>query len=306
MDHEPLRRWLDLAETPWPPNYYELLSLEPQDASTDEIEQRVMERMDRLRQHQLRHPELVTEGMNLLAQAMITLSDPVARSHYDRSLRPDSPSEPELLEIADESLPEVYSLAEEEPPPLPLPLPIPIAIPPPGPKTKSLSQPPLEPRRALYRDLARLRRVIRPWARLRGHLEIPESAFARRWEIIEFMANLSELRPLLPSVSDHVGGARQPGHLIATMARQALAVDVFRSLLPSQREALSRDCRLGFLKLREAYHHQRQAVRRLNAKTLGRQLGWRIYREIYARPEWVMLAIGLLALLIAFIRGAPL
>jgi hypothetical protein len=42
--------------------------------------------MDKLRQHQLLHPELVTEGMNRLAQALICLSDPVAKAAYDAEL----------------------------------------------------------------------------------------------------------------------------------------------------------------------------------------------------------------------------
>jgi hypothetical protein len=42
--------------------------------------------MDRLRPHQLLHPELVTEGMNRLAQALICLTDPVARAVYDAEL----------------------------------------------------------------------------------------------------------------------------------------------------------------------------------------------------------------------------
>lgn len=38
-----------------------------------EIEQRALERMEAIRPHQIRHPELVTEGMNQLAQAFVEL-----------------------------------------------------------------------------------------------------------------------------------------------------------------------------------------------------------------------------------------
>src|SRR5262245_12031578 len=41
--------------------------------------------MDRLRAHQLLHPDAVTEGMNRLAQALVCLTDPVARAAYDRT-----------------------------------------------------------------------------------------------------------------------------------------------------------------------------------------------------------------------------
>jgi hypothetical protein len=45
-----------------------------------------MQKMDRLRHHQLLHPELVTSGMNRLAQALITLTDPSERGVYDAEL----------------------------------------------------------------------------------------------------------------------------------------------------------------------------------------------------------------------------
>ena len=52
-----------------------------------DIEGRVLDHMELLRPHQLRHPELVTEGMNLLAQAAgVPSTDPVARfALYDRT-----------------------------------------------------------------------------------------------------------------------------------------------------------------------------------------------------------------------------
>ena len=78
MGHELLCGWLEIAPDSWPPDYYALLGLPPGEGTTDEIEQRVLERMEKLRHYQLMHPELVTEGMNLLAQAMITLSRAVS------------------------------------------------------------------------------------------------------------------------------------------------------------------------------------------------------------------------------------
>jgi hypothetical protein len=42
--------------------------------------------MERLRRYQLTHAEQVTEGMNRLAQALVCLTDPVARTAYDAKL----------------------------------------------------------------------------------------------------------------------------------------------------------------------------------------------------------------------------
>lgn len=98
MIHELLCNWLDLPPLPWPPNHYALLGLEPGQGSMDEIELRVLERMEKLRRYQLLHPDQATEGMNLLAQAMICLTDPESRLKYDRDrglVARDAPAKPQ-------------------------------------------------------------------------------------------------------------------------------------------------------------------------------------------------------------------
>ncbi len=77
--------WLNLPKAPWPPNYDLLLGLAWGQGSTEEIEHRVLERMEKLRQHQLMRPDAVTRGMNLLAQAMNCLTNPITRLEYDRT-----------------------------------------------------------------------------------------------------------------------------------------------------------------------------------------------------------------------------
>ena len=77
VDYNLLRSWLGLPAGPWPPDHHTLLGLAAGRVDVVAAERRVMERMDWLRRHQLLHPDLVTEGMNKLAQALITLTDPV-------------------------------------------------------------------------------------------------------------------------------------------------------------------------------------------------------------------------------------
>ena len=73
MDTDLLRSWLDLPPGGWPPADRELLGVE---AATPELaERRAMQLMSRLRPHQLLHPDLVTEGMNRLAQAMLAVAN---------------------------------------------------------------------------------------------------------------------------------------------------------------------------------------------------------------------------------------
>ena len=86
VNYSLLRSWLGLAPGPWPPDHYALLGLAPGPCDPAAVENVVLARMDLLRPHQLLHPELVTEGMNRLAQALICLTDPAARAAYDAEL----------------------------------------------------------------------------------------------------------------------------------------------------------------------------------------------------------------------------
>ncbi|OWK47126.1 hypothetical protein [Fimbriiglobus ruber] len=73
MDTHLLRTWLGLPPGPWPPDDRTLFGftdiINPADA-----ERRALDLMARLRPHQLVHPDLVTEGMNRLAQALIAIT----------------------------------------------------------------------------------------------------------------------------------------------------------------------------------------------------------------------------------------
>jgi hypothetical protein len=77
MSHELICSCLQLSPDRWPPDHYTLLGLEIGEADTRRIEQRVAERMEKLRRYQLTHTDQVTEGMNRLAQALVCLTDPL-------------------------------------------------------------------------------------------------------------------------------------------------------------------------------------------------------------------------------------
>lgn len=69
-----VRSALGIGDAPWPPDYATLLGLDPAKASADAVEAAVLERMERVRQYQIRLPEPVTEAMNLLARALDDLT----------------------------------------------------------------------------------------------------------------------------------------------------------------------------------------------------------------------------------------
>lgn len=86
MDRELIQSWLQLPPGNWPPDHYTLLGLAPGEGDLARIEQQVHERMQRVRSYQLTHPELATDAMNCLAQALVCLTDPDAKKAYDRAL----------------------------------------------------------------------------------------------------------------------------------------------------------------------------------------------------------------------------
>jgi hypothetical protein len=74
MDTNLLCTWLNLPPGRWPPDDRTLLSLPPGPINPADAERRALMLMGKLRPHQLLHPELVTEGMNRLAQSMLSLT----------------------------------------------------------------------------------------------------------------------------------------------------------------------------------------------------------------------------------------
>jgi hypothetical protein len=347
MTLDKLRGWLNLSDGPWPPDHYALIGLPPGTGSPEEIEARVLERLELLRRYQLPHPDEATEGMNLLARALDTLTDPDARREYDRSigLRPKTkveapplpadddlntlfpgipllPAEPDgpapveepifpdeihLLPLADEEPdvddePEIFDEPTVEAIPEAILLPVPPAV---AKLEEEHARParPKSPRRAIYAELARVRKVLRVWERARPYLTDTDRTFTRRTDALALMGCLAELRPLLHTVSDLIAAPRRPGNLVAALARQRLQFDTFRSLLPDQRDALARDFRAAHYRLAGYYDDLRDEVRRLTEKDWTRTVLNPLLRYLADRPEWLLLPVALSALAIAVVRS---
>ncbi len=81
MDTNLLRSWLGLPPGTWPPDDRALLGLPPGPANPADAERRALALMGKLRPHQLVHPELVTEGMNRLAQALLAVTSAASVPH---------------------------------------------------------------------------------------------------------------------------------------------------------------------------------------------------------------------------------
>ncbi|HJZ92886.1 MAG TPA: hypothetical protein VKE40_18575 [Gemmataceae bacterium] len=349
MSHDKLRHWLKLTGGPWPPDHYALIGLKPGQGSAAEIESRILERLEMLRQYQLPHPDEATEGMNLLARALDTLTDPDARQAYDRSLgiKPaaaEPPPPPPVYDILDTLFPGVPLLPASaafptrtyDEPVLPDVIPLPQVLDEPDidddpevvedvvpdvelpeailvptlPAVAKLDDSKRErparkmsPKRELYAELARVRKVLRVWERARPYLVDTERTFARQIDALALMGCLAELRPLLPTVTDLIGTGNRPGGVVAALARQRLMFDTFRSLLPSQREALAKDFRAAHYRLAGYYDDLRDEVRRKNEKDWYRAVGKPFLRHLADYPEWLLVPVALIALAIAVVRS---
>ena len=349
MSQEKLRGWLKLPDGPWPPNHYALIGMKPGEGSPVEIESLVLERLELLRRYQLPHPDEATEGMNLLARALDTLTDPEERLKYDaklglkaparveepaplvhdtlNTLFPGLPPLPSLTGrrpfVFDEEpiLPEAILLPEveyeanidDEPEFLDEPaLPAAILLPVPPPiarlddskaREERRSLRPKSPKREVYADLARVRKVLRIWERARPLFGDVEQTFLRRTEMLALMSCLAELRPLLSTVPDLIATGRRPGAIVAALARQRLMFDTLRSLLPDQREALAKDFRGAHYRLAGYYDELRDEVSRMNQQTWMRSTGRPMLRYLANHPEWLILPLGILALIVSVVRS---
>jgi hypothetical protein len=346
MGQDKLRGWLNLPVGPWPPDHYALIGLTRGEGTAEQIEVRVLERLERLRRYQLPHPDEATEGMNLLARALDTLTDPEARRAYDRSLGihtvpisepPPLPQDdlfhslfpdvslrpvesPGLVPFDEPLLPEAILLPDVEDEPdvdddpefiegsaAELPD---VSVLPATPAMARLEerpaprlQRPQSPKRELYAELARVRRVLRVWERARPYLTDTDRTFSRRTDALALMGCLAELRPLLPTVTDLVGGPHRPGGIVAALARQRLMFETLRSLLPTQRDALAKDFRSAHYRLAGYYDDLRDEVRRKNKKDWTRTTLKPFLNYLIDRPEWVLLPFALTALAVAAVRS---
>ncbi|MFO0804251.1 MAG: hypothetical protein U0791_14155 [Gemmataceae bacterium] len=328
-----LRSWLGLPPGPWPPDHYTLLGRAPGQGDAAEFEPLVLGQMERLRIHQLLQPELVTEGMNRLAQALITLTDPGAKAAYDAELGvvplpppplPSTPSkldsEPEPLIVAEPVQEDDDELPDAEPIPEPDPFPtevtqemvvpaelippyrvLPDRVPtprPPPPVVRPYPTPPSS-RRWIYRRLAVLRRSRRAWLKLRPVFLDPHDPLDRPGRILILLEAATAIRPLLPDMAGVVGGIGEPGGSVAAILRQPLLLDTIRRLLPDQRERLAADWRVALQELDRELARMRQVAVDERAQADVAPSPPAALRWIRDFPEVLLVAFGLFILLLS-------
>jgi hypothetical protein len=343
MNHDLIRAWLDLPAGAWPPEPHALLGLPPGEADVHLIEQRVHERMDKVRRYQLTHPELATEAMNCLARALVTLTEkqrPAAAPAPAPAVEPA----PVVVAVTEAPPPPVRRsgdpigwlfgtptapVAQQQdwattPPPARVPAtpataePMTAVTAPVAPSTESsdrlvlvaqsssVARRGLGTKRALYNRIALTRRLLQAWARAGRYLSEPEDRIARPQDATDLRRQLDQIRLLLKEFPPLLGHASQPGYHILTLARQPEAVPTYKKLAPGQREVLARDWQAGnkVLQAHRAFLRQEvRALRRGSAVRRATRAAGSLVSEHLAR---ILLSLGLLALCLALMADQVL
>jgi hypothetical protein len=307
MDHNLLCSWLGLPAGSWPPNHYALLGLKPGSEDVGAIEASVHERMSILRRYQLTNPDLATEAMNRLAQAMICLTDETARRAYLHDSFPEiaaiaAPAEPQPVAASPGepavAAPQNSAEIDHAPDPVEAPIAPPTASAPHVPVAVRLDA--VHTRRDLYFRIARTRQIQHLWDRVGMHLSNPRRRFKRPAEATALIQHMQALPKLIQSFPSQLGQAGQPGYLVLALARQQLIVPTLQTLLPSQRMALARDWEAGKLYLREQYRLLRDQSQHLRRRSVWSHLV-RLTRSVLNNHSGLVLfAVSLLALNVAF------
>lgn len=334
--HDRLCAWLELPPGTWPPDHYTLLGLPPGRGDVAAIEERVMERMERLRPHQLKHPELVTEGMNRLAQALVCLTDRDARAAYDRSLKLTLPvaeggeEEADVVvaeEVAEKTVSEEAALpilpgGEEptggrfpaEPPAVAVDFTTfggePVA--PADPSAREWAEATQTPKniavrtvsqRVIYRRLAALRRALRAWEALRPFLGTPGEMLVTPGAVLAFLHARRLAQEALPRVARLIREPPRPGSVVAAIVRSPHPIHLVRWLLPSQRQLVARDWQRGYDELQRAYARLREMAITGRPRHPANDL-LPLLRFLRQSPEWLLVGALVVALALALLRNS--
>lgn len=329
MNTDLLREWLSLPAGPWPPDDRTLLGLPGGTLTALDVETRALAQMERLRTHQLVHADLVTEGMNRLAQALIALTDEAilanrpppkpAASTVDFILDADvlagKSKQPVILEAevvsSSPKMAERVAARKPKPPrkPKTAKKPAPQPVRPAEPAVRVPDVEPIPPgtvyspaeRRKGYVELVALRRLLKNWEKLQPYFAAPSESLTTPSSVFGFVDSVRECRRSV-AVDGDVAWFEDHGQTVLGVVQNPLALPIFRSLLRGQRQELATDWALATAHLRACYKGLRGEMRNSKPKrkwgaTLRDFGGW-----LQANPEWMMGTLLLIAVVIAFVR----
>ena len=324
-----LLQWLNLPPGPWPPDERVLLGLAAGPVDAARAEANALARMEQLRPHQLKHPEVVTEGMNRLAQALIALSAPVDADSPTVSLRKPARKPPPEPKPAESPFPFVDLAPATPPVPVPIPEvprlleapaaaaddpaiaatpPIPISLPPPvieavPPGLIELPEIPLpDDRRKGYRRIAYLRKLLRAWLALQPVIAAPSEPLASAEMVYRALVGFDGLRACLRRGHARYRALDAAGGSVLAFAGQAHAVMMLRELLPAQRQAVAMDWATAKASLEAQIAAVRRSLKRPRRQPGLADLAQSFGHWLQQNPEWILAACTALLILAGIAR----
>jgi hypothetical protein len=335
MNLENLRKWLELPPGPWPPDDRTLLAL-PANFTAMDVEFRALAQMEKLRPHQLVQPELVTEGMNRLAQALDNLT-----REAQRVVPPSTPPKPTAPKPADDDIILDASKLPGQPPKPAVKeaevvsvqqqiLEAEIVPQPPRSKKKKkkrrakATKPRLreesvripksevvppgvayspEERRKGYRELVALRRVMRNWEKLQPYFAVPSERVETPSAVFGFLEATRDCRTRVAVDADREW-FDESGKQVLTILRSPFCLAVFRSLVREQRRELATDWAYTIAHLRGRYQGLRDEMRETVPRNTLRQSLRDLADLFRTNPEWMLVGLILLTIGVALLRTA--
>ncbi len=292
MDVALLQQWLNLPAGSWPPEPSVLLG---NPTTHSEAEAAAVYRIDVLRPHQLMHPELVTEGMNRLAQALL---------HYGETQNVVVEEEPGTLEeVPVEAAPPVMARAVLVVKPL---VESPLVLleqsepqaPPPG----LVFAPP--DRRKAYRELVQLRRLRAEWETIGPLVGNPMEELKTPEAVYLMLVTKRQLQSLMLNhpVGDQV--LLPDCAILLHLMNSMNPASTVRDLVPSQRERVAQIWNVGRVRLDQCYWALRESVRNSTPRHPWAR-HWHGFVDAFRQtPEWILFVLAGLVIMVAVIRWA--
>lgn len=289
VDTNLLRSWLGLPPGDWPPEPFTLLG------HGEGAQERALALMERLRPHQLRHPELVTEGMNRLAQALIAIED---SSPVKQAENPPN-AEPIMTTLEAEVIATPPQLKSDRPriPPRKRrrTLDKPVATPPAEIKPRTVPK----DRRNAYRNLVALRQMRKAWEMLGPTLGVPSQNLLTSSEILQYLQAVIVFRTARARFNNW---PIQGGLLVRDVIENSGTLAVIRSLQRKQRRSLAADWASAYAEWQSEEASLRLALRATKPRGTRQRRMQHAAKWCKTHPEWKLIALLSAAILLALIK----
>jgi len=280
MNQEILCTWLGVPKSAWPPDPWTLLGLTRGELDLHLIEERVQERMTKLRHYQLSFPEEATEGMNRLAEAFVTLTEACSKKQAAEATASSAvkPSHEAALAKDETSVSNNTKLDwRNQPPPVrqeTASAPELVVKDETAPDRILVSKPFVAPAKPLRRDidpvLARelaeesdeatsslgtleavilrvetTRRLLQAWEKIGKLLKAPSKRTSAK-ESEQFAKRLVAIADVMQDYPAFVGHPGKPGYRVVVHARLKLPLSIVWAMTPEQRDELLFDWQAGY------------------------------------------------------------